>query len=79
MSHGAYGQLARLYRADPEERKRVHEYGRRSPVGAVFGMMKLRCGGSLGSRDHRERLRELLIKVVLHNIERLNFLERAGR
>lgn len=68
-----------MYRADPEERKRVHEYGRRSLVGTMFGMMKLRCGGSLGSVGYRERLRELLIKVVLHNIEQLNFLESAGR
>jgi transposase len=78
-SHWAYGQLMREYRADPEEWKRTHEYGRRSLVETVFGMMKLRYGGSLSSRGGMERRRELLIKVVLHNIERLNFLECAGR
>jgi SET domain-containing protein len=69
----------REYRADPEEWKRAHQYGRRSLVETVFGMMKLRYGGSLSSRGWMERRRELLIKVVLHNIERLNFLECAGR
>lgn len=64
---------------NPEEWKRAHEYGRRSLVETVFGMMKLRYGGSLSSRGGMERRRELLIKVVLHNIERLNFLECAGR
>jgi len=78
-SHWAYGQLMREYRADLEEWKRVHDYGRRSLVETVFGMMKLRYGGSLSSREGMERRRELLIKVVLHNIERLNFLESGGR
>ena len=78
-SHWAYGRLMREYRADPEEWKRAHHYGRRSLVETVFGMMKLRYGGSLSSRGWMERRRELLIKVVLHNIERLNFLECAGR
>ena len=36
--------------ADPEEWKRGHEFGRRSLVETVFGMMKLRYGGSLSSR-----------------------------
>ncbi len=78
-SHWAYGQLMREYRADPEEWKRVHRYGTRSPVETVFGMMKLRYGGGLSSRGWMERRRELLIKVVLHNIERLNYLESAQR
>lgn len=45
----------------------------------AFSMMKLRYGGSLSSRGHRRRRRELLIKVVLRDIERLNFLELAKR
>jgi hypothetical protein len=48
-------------------------------VETVFGMMKLRYGGNLSSRGGMERRRELLIKVALHNIERLNFLECARR
>ena len=78
-SHWAYGQLMREYRADPEEWKGAHEYERRSLVETVFGMMKLRYGGSLSSRGWMERRRELLSSVVLHNIERLNYLECAGR
>ena len=67
-SHWAYGQLMSDYRADPEEWKRGHKYGRRSLVETVFSMMKLRYGRSLSSRGWMERRRELLIKVVLHNI-----------
>ena len=78
-SHWAYGQLMREYRADLEEWKRVHRYGKRNLVETVFGMMKLRYGGSLISRGGMERRRELLIKVVLHNIKRLNYLECAQR
>ncbi|MDF1538780.1 MAG: IS5 family transposase, partial [Candidatus Thorarchaeota archaeon] len=77
--HRGYGQPMREYRADPEEWKRVHEYGKRSLVETVFGMMKLRFTGSLSSRRYKEQRRELLIKVILHNIERLNFLECDGR
>jgi hypothetical protein len=77
-SHWAYGRLMREYRADPEEWKRAHEYGRGSLVEIVFCMMKLRYGGSLSSRGGMERRRELLVKVVLHNIERFNFLECVG-
>ena len=69
----------REYRADPEEWKRVHRYGKKSLVGTVFSMMKLRYGESFSSRGGMERRRGLLIRVVLHNIERLNFLECAGR
>ncbi|MFQ5834265.1 MAG: IS5 family transposase [Candidatus Thorarchaeota archaeon] len=76
--HRACGQLMGEYRDDPDEWKRTHKYGRRSLVETVFSMMKLRHGGSLGSRRPKERRRELLIKLVLHNIERLNFLECAG-
>jgi transposase len=78
-SHWAYGRLMREYRADPEEWKRVHSYGKRSLVETVFSMMKMRYGGGLSSRGRMERRRELLIKVVLHNIERLNYLECAQR
>jgi transposase len=78
-SHRAYGQLLREYREGPEEWKRRHQYGRRSLAETVFSMMKLRYGGGLSSRGARERRRELLTKVVLHNIERLNYLECAGR
>ena len=49
-SHWAYGQLMREYRTDPEKWKRAPEYGRRSLVEIVFGMTKLRYGGSLSSR-----------------------------
>ncbi len=77
--HRAYGQLMREYQADPEEWKRTHQYGKRSLVETVFGMLKVRFGGGLSSRGWMERRRELLIKVVLHNIERLNYLEYAQR
>ena len=77
--HRAYGQLMREYRAGPEEWKRVHEYGKRSLVETVFGMMKVRFGGGLSSRRYKEQRRELLIKVILHNLGRLSFLECDGR
>ncbi|MHA1787039.1 MAG: IS5 family transposase, partial [Candidatus Thorarchaeota archaeon] len=74
-----YKELIREYRRDPEEWKKKHSYGKRSLVESVFGMMKVRFGGGLRSRAHRQQRRELLIKVLLHNIERLNYLECAGR
>ncbi|MDF1539930.1 MAG: IS5 family transposase [Candidatus Thorarchaeota archaeon] len=77
--HRAYGSLIREYRADPEEWKRRHDYGMRNLAETLFSMMKLRFTGSLSSRGYKERRRELLIKVVLHNIGRLNFLECDGR
>jgi len=77
--HRAYGQLIREYRPDPEEWKRSHIYGRRSLAETVFSVMKQRNGECLSSRGHKQRRRELLMRVVLHNIERLNFLECAGR
>ncbi|MHA1662695.1 MAG: IS5 family transposase [Candidatus Thorarchaeota archaeon] len=73
-----YKELINEYRRDPEEWKRVHEYGKRSLVESVFGMMKVRFGGGLSSRGYRQQRRELLIKVILHNIARLNYLECAG-
>jgi len=57
--HRAYGQLIREYRSDPEEWKRSHIYGKRSLAETVLSMMQLRYGGSLSSRGHRERRREL--------------------
>ena len=45
----------REYRADPEEWKGVHRYGKRSPVETVFSMMKLRYGERLSSRGGMER------------------------
>ncbi|MHA1636366.1 MAG: IS5 family transposase [Candidatus Thorarchaeota archaeon] len=74
-----YRELIVEYRRDPEEWKAAHDYGKRSLVETVFGMMKIRFGGGLRSRGHRQQRRELLIKVLLHNIERLNYLECAGR
>jgi len=74
-----YKELIREYRRDPKEWKKKHSYGKRSLVETVFGMMKVRFGGGLSSRKYKEHRRELLIKVVLHNIERLNFLECDGR
>jgi transposase len=74
-----YKELIREYRRDPKEWKRAHEYGRRSLVETVFGMMKVRFTGSLSSRRYKEQRRELLIKVILHNLGRLNFLECDGR
>ncbi len=73
--HRAYGQLMRAYRADPAEWKAKHQCGRRSLAETVFCMMKLRFGESLRLRGPMERRRDLLIKVILHNIERLNCLE----
>ena len=75
----AYGRLTREYKSGPEEWKQAHDYGKRSLVETVFGMMKVRFTGSLSSRRNRQRRRELLIKVVLYNIQRLNYLECAGR
>jgi transposase len=77
--HRAYGNLIREYRADPEEWKRMHDYGKRNLAETVFSMLKMRFGGSLSSRGYKEQRRELLFEVVLHNIERLNFLECDGR
>ncbi len=77
--HRAYGQLMREYRRGTKEWKQTHAYGRRSLVGTVFGMLKVRFGGGLRSRGPRQQRRELLIKVILHNIDRLNYLECAGR
>ncbi len=74
----AYGELIREYRSDPEKWKEVHQYGKRSLVETVFSMMKMRFGDTLSSRGQRERRRELLIKVLLHNIDRLNYLECAA-
>lgn len=74
-----YKELIIEYRRDPVEWKRVHEYGKRSLVETVFGMMKVRFTGSLSSRRFKEQQRELLIKVILHNLGRLNFLECDGR
>jgi len=77
--HRGYKELIREYRRNPVEWKRVHEYGKRSLVESVFGMMKVRFTGSLGSRRYKEQRRELLIKAILHNLGRLNFLECDGR
>ena len=74
-----YKELIREHRRNPVKWKRVHGYGKRSLVETVFGMMKVRFTGSLSSRRYREQRRELLIKVILHNLGRLNFLECAGR
>lgn len=70
-----YKELIREYRRDPEEWRRSHNYGRRSLVETLFGMMKVRFTGSLSSRGFKEQRRELLIKVILHDLRRLNFLE----
>ncbi len=72
-----YKELIREYRRNPEEWKKKHSYGKRSLVETVFGMLKGRFGGGLSSRRHRQQRRELLLKVVLHNIQRLNYLECA--
>ena len=74
-----YKELIREYRRDPEGWKVRHAYGQRSLVETVFGMMKVRFGGGLSSRGFREQRREVLLKVLLHNTERLNFLECDGR
>ncbi len=74
-----YKELIIEYRRDPEEWKKKHTYGTRSLVETVFGMMKVRFTGSLRSRRYKEQRREVLIKVILHNIGRLNYLECAGR
>ncbi len=74
-----YKELIIEYRRNPVEWKRVHEYGKRSLVETVFGMMKVRFTGSLNSRRYKEQRRELLIKAILHNLGRLNFLECDGR
>lgn len=77
--HRAYKQLVREYQENPEEWKEKYQYGRRSRVETVFSMLKVRFGGGLRSRRPKEQKRELLFKVILHNIGRLNFLECAGR
>ncbi len=80
-AHGypAYKKLVKEYQASSEKWKEKYQYGRRNLVETVFSMMKLRYGGSLSSKGYKEQRRELLFKVVLHNIERLNYLECAGR
>jgi hypothetical protein len=78
-SHRTYGQLLREYREGPEEWRMRHGYGRRSLVESVFSMMKVLHGGCLSSRGAGEGRRELLTRLVLHNIERLNYMEYAGR
>ncbi|MHA1813101.1 MAG: transposase [Candidatus Thorarchaeota archaeon] len=76
--HRGYRELVREYQDDPECWRLVHKYGRRSLLDTVFSMMKLRFTGCLSSRGEEEQERELLIKVLLHNIERLNYLHCAG-
>lgn len=75
----AYKWLVRDYQESPEAWKDIHQYGKRSLVETVFSMLKVRFGGGVSSRGYKEQRRELLIKVILHNIWRLNFLECAGR
>ena len=75
----AYGRLVRAYQPSPERWKEQCQYGKRSLVETVFSMMKLKFGGGLSSRGYRQQRRELLIKAILHNIDRLNYLECAGR
>jgi transposase len=75
----AYGQLIREYRSNPEEWKRSYSYSRRSLAETVFSVIKQRNGDCLRSWGHMQRRRELLIRVVLLGIERLNFLECAER
>jgi transposase len=65
--------------AGPEKWKKNHDYRKRNLVETVFSMMKLRFRGSLSSRGWMERQKELLMKGILHNIERLSFLECTGR
>jgi transposase len=74
-----YKGLIREYREDPEVWRQVHQYGRRSLAETVFGMLKVRFGGSLSSRSYKGQRRELLLKGVLHNLGRLNYLECDGR
>jgi transposase len=75
----AYKRLVRDYQESPEGWKDHHQYGTRSLVETVFSMLKVRFGGGLSSRGYREQRRELLFKVILHNIWRSNFLECADR
>jgi len=53
--------------------------GRELRSGVHIGMMKVRFGGGLSSRGFREQRRGVLLKVLLRNIEWLNFLECDGR
>lgn len=48
-------------------------------VETVFSMLKLRFGRNLRLRRYREQRQELLFKILLHNNERLNFVECDGR
>jgi transposase len=79
-SHGspAYRQLVQEYQEGAEEWKQRHQYGRRNLVETVFSMLKGQFGGGLSSRGYKERRRELLIKIILHNIHQLNVLECAA-
>ena len=77
--HRAYGQLIREYRCDPEEWKKSYSYGKRSLAETVFSMTKQRHGECLSSRGHMQWRRELQVRMILRSIERLNFLECAGR
>ena len=74
-----YREQVREYQRGPEEWKETHRYGRRSLVETVFSTIKVHLTGGLSSRGEEEQERELLIRVLLHNIWRLNYLQCAGR
>ncbi len=70
-----YEEVIREYRRVPEDWKRVNEFGKGSLMETVLGMLKVRFIGGLRSRRFKEQRRELLLRIILHNIDRPNFLE----
>jgi len=52
----------------------MYEYRKRSLVESVFGALKVKFGGTLRSRCDNRRAVETLLKVVIYNAERANYL-----
>jgi len=51
----------------------VHLYHRRNLVETVFSVLKRRFGECLKSRKYRNQVKEIKIKLILHNISRIPF------
>jgi transposase len=72
--HREYARLVKEYQKDPEGWKERNEYGKRSLVESAFSALKRKFGGTLRSRCDRRRVVETLLKVVMYNAERANYL-----
>ncbi|MFQ5834015.1 MAG: IS5 family transposase [Candidatus Thorarchaeota archaeon] len=72
--HIEYARLVKEYLRDPDGWRKKYEYGKRSLVESVFGAVKVKFGGTLRSRCDNRRTVETLLKVVIYNAERANYL-----